>query len=366
MSKSRTLIPSLVIAFAAAAAGGFAAHDYIKPETAVDTAKIVKAVMPAVVNISVTTAAETPGGEKGNGTGSGFIIDGKNGYIVTNNHVVGNASKIIVQLPGEQQYVAKLIGTDKWADIAVIQVKSDTVLPQQSFANSDTVNLGDPVVAIGSPFGFHHSVSTGIISGLNRDLKDSPVQRLIQNDAAVNPGNSGGPLFNRDGKVIGVNNEIFSRSGASAGISFAIPSNLVKMVAGKLIADGKMHWGYMGIVMSMTKDGPKTSPIDPDEPQNVQITGVAPDSPAEKAGLKDGDIIISVNNKAVKDSSDVSYQVVPMLAGAKADIGYLRGKEKGHAIVTLGELPDTPNEAPSAPGPDNGNTPKFHFGTPRP
>ncbi|MDB5491158.1 MAG: serine endoprotease DegQ [Micavibrio sp.] len=382
MSKFNTWIPSLALAFSVAAAG-IAANDHFNPPVSaptrsLDTSALVKAVMPAVVSIKGTSAPSAPGEPRGQGSGSGYIIDGKNGYIVTNHHVVGKADSIIVQLANDKKFKAKLIGLDEKADIAVLQITSDTPLPQVSLADSDSVRLGDPIMAVGSPFVFRNTVSTGIVSGLDRDLAElthdpegSPVQLLIQNDASVNPGNSGGPLFNKDGKVIGMNNAIYSRSGSSAGISFAIPSNLVKRVAEQLISKGKMSWGYLGIALSMSKDGPKVSEVDPEELLNVEISGVFADSPAEKAGLKDGDIILSINGKDVKSPSDATHRILPLMAGTKVDIAYMRGKVTAHAMVTLGEIPVEAKEE-AAPEQDNTNKepppapmPKFGFGMPK-
>jgi serine protease Do len=376
MPNLKSRIPSLALAFSVAASSvalGFAANDHFNPPSpAMNTTDVVKAVMPAVVKIDVTVASESPGEKEGHGLGSGFIIDGKNGYIVTNNHVAGKASKIIVRLANDKKYVGTLVGTDELSDISVIQIKPEpgTVLPQQSFADSDKVQLGDSVLAIGSPFGLKDTVSTGVVSALNRNV-DNPVQRLIQNDVAVNPGNSGGPLFNKDGKVIGVNNEIYSKTGQSAGISFAIPSNLVKMVAAKLITDKKMHWGYMGIVMEMSKDGPKKDAIEPDAPLNIVVKEVIAGSPAEKSGLKTGDIILGANGQDAKDSADLSHTVIPLQVGAKVDITYIRAGKKAHTIVTLGEqmksaAAEAPEDGSPQDGPSGPDAPKFHFGTPLP
>lgn len=381
MPNIKSRIPSLALAFSVAASSvavGIVANDHFNPRTTstMDTTEVVKAVMPGVVRLNVTNPAESAGGEEEHGTGSGFIIDSKNGYIVTNNHVAGKANKIIVQLANDKKYVGTLIGTDELSDIAVVQITPEkgTILPQQKFADSDKVRLGEQVLAIGSPFGFRNSVSFGVISAVNRDL-ENPVQRLIQNDVAVNPGNSGGPLFNKKGEVVGVNNEIFSKTGQSAGISFAIPSNLAKMVAETLIAnkDHKMHWGYMGIMMEMTKDGPKKDAAEPDFPLNISIKEVLPDSPAAKAGLKAGDIITSINGQEVSSGSEISHKILPLQVGGKADITYLRGGKQDHAVVTLGEAmkkaeakndnDGSPKEAPPTPMPDQ--APKFHFGIPR-
>ena len=196
MPISNKWIPSLTLAFAAAA--GFYSHDYLTPPPvpAVTTTELVKDVMPAVVRLTVTAEEAPEGISGGTGSGSGVIFrfDGKDGYIITNNHVVEDSRKIVVQLANDQKYLGTLIGTDKLSDIAVVQItpEAGTVLQQQSFADSDTVDPGDTVVAIGSPFGFRNSVSKGIVSALNRSLDNGPVLRMIQRDASINPGNSGG------------------------------------------------------------------------------------------------------------------------------------------------------------------------------
>lgn len=347
MSKIHAWIPSLALAFSAAAVG-IVGYDHLNPpaNSNVSTPDLVNTVMPVVVNIGLIGKHPLTGEDVQVGVGSGFIIDGKNGYIVTNDHVAGSdkVEKIIVTLQGDKKYVAKLVGTDKLSDIAVLQIKTDTVLPQAVFGNSDTIHSGETVIAIGSPRGLSNSVTRGIISTTNRDV-GNPIQHLIQSDAAINPGNSGGPLFNSKGQVIGVNELIYSTTGGWAGLGFAIPSNMVKLVSAKLIADGEIKWGFLGINMKMSKEGPVKSTDELADPKNIKIETVTPDSPADKAGLKAGDFIVSINGKAVNDSGTISSEVARLMAGGKPNIGYIRDGVKGSTVVTLGERPKPPANA---------------------
>ena len=233
--------------------------------------------------------------------GSGFIID-SNGTIVTNNHVVKGAKTVTVTLSDGDTYPAKIIGTDPKTDLAVLKIEAGKPLPYVELGSSQDVATGQWVVAMGNPFGLGNTVTTGIISALGRDIGDGPYDRFIQTDAPINEGNSGGPLFNQKGQVIGVNTAILSPSGGSVGIGFAIPSDMIKRVVTQLIAHGKVTRGFLGVsAQEISPQMAQALKLPMANPNNdgALIAAVAPNSPAAKAGLKAGDVIIAVNGQTV-------------------------------------------------------------------
>jgi S1-C subfamily serine protease len=279
---------------------------------------IVEKVTPSVVNIGIAVKQKDIFGNErvAEGVGSGIIYS-SDGYIITNNHVAGDAFELNVTLADGTSYPARLIGTSPETDIAVIKIDAKN-LEASSFALIEDQSVGDFVMAVGSPFGIQQTVTTGIISGKNRNIPapsdQSPIVDLIQTDAAINPGNSGGPLVNIHGDVIGVNTLIFSLSGASAGIGFAIPSDTAINIAKQIIAFGEPRIPFIGIIM-----GENTTKI-----AGVYVDSVLPDSPAAKTGLMAGDIIVEFSGKALKTPFDILTQILRQNCGDNVSIKVYR------------------------------------------
>jgi serine protease Do len=312
---------------------------------------VVKKVIPSVVNISTTKIVKikipdqfrrffndpffkrffgpfgnvpnTPKEQKEYALGSGVIIS-KNGYIVTNNHVVSGATKIIVKTFDGKKYTAKLIGSDPATDIAVIKIEAKNLHPI-TFTDSDKAKVGDVVLAIGEPFGLGESVTHGIISAKNRtSIGLNSYENFIQTDAAINPGNSGGALVDLKGRLIGINSAIITKSGGNNGIGFAIPSNMVKFVATSLIEKGKVVRGYLGVMISnIDSSKAKLYGID----HGVLVNKVQKNSAASKAGIKPGDIIVAVNGEKVKNAGELRNKIAFKGAGAEITLTvYRNGK----------------------------------------
>jgi serine protease Do len=287
------------------------------------------------------------GGDNGGGVqeslGSGFIVDPK-GYIITNNHVVEKADKIYVKLstdPDTQDMgrPARIIGTDKATDLAVIKIETSTALPTVKMGNSDSAQVGDWVEAIGSPFALSQTVTAGIISAKNRTIEpgaSGQFQHFIQTDAAINPGNSGGPLLNMNGEVIGVNTAIFTQSAGYQGIGFAMPSNTVVAVYNALISSShKVTRGSIGIQF---KQGLSDSVNRVYGFRNgVLVQKITPGGPAEKAGLKQGDIITSIDGRGIKDGDDLVNEIASRRPGSTARLGYMRDGRQGDTTVSIGD-----------------------------
>jgi serine protease Do len=320
-------------------------------------APIVKKVKPAVVQVISESIVERRGfnsgddffdrffntpqrrQEKVSGAGSGFFIS-KDGYIITNNHVVNNAIKITIIDIANKEYKAEKIGTDPKSDLALLKIKGD----DHAFielGDSNKLEVGEWVLAIGNPFGQSLTVTSGIVSAKGRELEGLEVeyQNFIQTDAAINRGNSGGPLINMEGKAIGINSVILSGTGGNIGIGFAIPSNMARKVMKDLKKEGRVVRGHLGVGIY---DIPDSEAKDYDmEKGGIFISSVEPDSPAEKAGLKKYDIVIEVNGEGIKSGSKLKTTVANLSPGDSIELTIIRGKERKKLTAVVGEAPDT-------------------------
>jgi Do/DeqQ family serine protease len=277
------------------------------------------------------------GPEIQHGLGSGVIVT-KNGYILTNNHVVDGASEVKVSLQDGREFTAKVVGRDPKSDIAVVKIDADN-LPVVPFADSSKVEVGDVVLAIGNPFGVGQTVTEGIVSATDRgNMGIEHYEDFIQTDAAINPGNSGGALVDIDGRLIGINTAILSRSGGSQGVGFAIPSNLARSVMQSLIQYGHVTRGYLGVtIQNVTPD--LAQQFDLKNARGALVGGVVPDSPADKAGFKAGDIILKFDGKEVPSSRRLQLQVAETKPGSKVPVEILRNGDHKTLEVTVKELP---------------------------
>ena len=283
---------------------------------------------------------------RGVAAGSGFIID-KAGFIVTNNHVIENGRKITVKLADGRSFDAKLVGTDPKTDIALLKVESDKALPTVEFADDHQLRVGDWVVAVGYPFGLSNTVTAGIISSIGRDI-DNSGSNFIQIDAAINPGNSGGPTFNLRGQVIGMNSMIFSPTGGSVGIGFAIPSNTIHDIVAQLKDKGKVARGWLGIEMqSVTPE--LASSLGIKDAKGVIVGNVVPGAPAEKAGFQQGDIVLAINGKTVEDARDMSTTVAALTPGKSVSFTVNRQGTVKTLTATIALQSDTQQVASNAP-----------------
>jgi len=322
-------------------------------------ADLAEKLMPSVVNISTTTTITTqsnpfpfqfppgspfedmfkefgaPQERKSSALGSGFIIDEK-GIVVTNNHVIQDAEGIIIRVNGDKDYNAKVIGSDPLSDIAILQLETNEKFTPVKFGNSDKARIGDWVIAIGNPFGLGGTVTSGIISARNRSIGLSRYEDYIQTDASINSGNSGGPLFDMNGDVIGINTAIFGRSG-SIGIGFAIPSNSAKIVIDQLIEFGETKRGWLGVrIQDVTKEIAEVEKLD--EPRGALVASVAENSPSDKAGVKAGDIILEFNGEKIKVMKELPMIVARTEVGKKVKVKIWRDKKEITKTITLGRL----------------------------
>jgi serine protease Do len=270
--------------------------------------------------------------------GSGFIID-KSGLIVTNNHVIDASKKITVKLPDGREFTAKLIGTDPATDIALIKIASDKPLPTVEFGDDRALRVGDWVVAVGNPFGLSNSVTAGIVSSIGRDIGAGNYNDFIQIDAPINRGNSGGPTFDLRGQVVGMNSMIFSPSGGSVGIGFAIPASTIHDVVAQLQAHGKVSRGYLGAeIQPMTPE--IASALGIKDEKGALVASVVPNGPAAKAGFQQGDIVTAIDGKPVADSRDLVQRVGAIAAGASSDFTVERQGQTKIVKVEIGARPD--------------------------
>lgn len=330
--------------------------------------ELVKRVSPSVVNITATRKLtnnrnqfdreekpdffrrffrDMPRGQAPRpAAGSGFIIS-SDGYILTNNHVIDGADEIIVALSDRRERIATLVGADPVSDLALLKIDADN-LPVLEIGNSEKLEVGEWVVAIGSPFGFELSVTQGIVSAKGRSLPEQGGNYVpfIQTDVAINPGNSGGPLFDLSGKVVGINSQIFTRSGGYMGLSFAIPIDVAMEVVEQLKTDGKVSRGWLGVLIQRV-DHDLAESFGLDRPSGALITQIFADSPAEHGGLREGDIILEFNNKQIDLSSDLPHLVGRTKAESDALLLIVRNGERQEVTIKIGALPDSPGREPS-------------------
>lgn len=332
---------------------------------------VAKQVKPAVVHINVVQKARQAARFEGNefpqipgfppfdqmqpqprrGAGSGVIIS-PDGYILTNNHVAGDASEIKVKLAGDRQFTAKLIGADPETDLALIKIDGQN-LPFAKLGDSAKLEQGEWVIALGSPFGLEQTMTAGIVSATSRDLRSGPYDNYIQTDASINPGNSGGPLVNMQGEVVGINTLIFSRTGGNVGVGFAIPSNLANKVYTQLAKSGKVTRGYLGVqLQQLTPALAKMSGAEGVEGALVgDVTDAA--SPAAKAGLRSGDVIVEFAGKEVKSPKQLTEIVADTPVGQSAKVRYIRDGKSQTTTIVLGERPGRNRETNTRPEADN-------------
>ncbi|MNQ86567.1 putative periplasmic serine endoprotease DegP-like precursor [compost metagenome] len=279
--------------------------------------------------------------------GSGFIISA-DGYVMTNNHVIADADEILVRLSDRSGFPAKLVGTDPRTDVALLKIEGKD-LPIVKLGDSEKLKVGEWVVAIGSPFGFDHSVTKGIVSAKGRTLPNDTYVPFIQTDVAINPGNSGGPLFNMNGEVVGINSQIFTRSGGFMGLSFAIPIDVALDVSNQLKKDGKVSRGWLGVVIQeVNKDLAESFGLD--KPAGALVAQVLEDGPAAKGGLQVGDVILSMNDQPIVMSADLPHLVGGLKDGSKASLEVIRDGKRKTIDVTVGMLPEEDQDITASAG----------------
>lgn len=343
--------------------GGNSQGMSIDPQRGVMTiAPLLEDVTPTVVTISVISTVKTqtnplmndpffreffgnrgqgsrPSERQAEGAGSGVIIDAGAGHIVTNHHVVDNADEITVTLQDGREVEAKLVGSDPDTDLALLEIKASG-LKALPLANSDDVRVGDYVIAIGNPFRLNHTVTTGIVSGLGRSgLSRGGYENFIQTDASINPGNSGGALINTRGELVGINTAIISKSGSSAGIGFAIPSNITANVIDQLERYGETRRGRIGVVIQ-DLNADLAAGLGLDVTKGALVSQVAEDSAAERAGLKAGDVIVAFNDEAIESSRDIRNAVGFVERGTRNDLTYIRDGRRKTVKINVEEAPD--------------------------
>ena len=349
-------------------------------------AEVIKKVAPSVVRVNVTQKAkmasmempdlsqippqlrrffgeqgpygapdEPSRGPKQRGLGSGVIVTA-DGYVLTNNHVVEGADEVKVALQDGRELDAKIVGRDPKTDVAVLKVESSS-LPAMALGNSERIEIGDVVLAVGNPFGIGQTVTHGIISATGRATLGLDYEDFIQTDAAINPGNSGGALVDSQGRLIGINTAILSRSGGNQGIGFAIPVNMARDVMESLVRDGKVTRGYLGVMIQDVNPS-LAKKFNLGDAKGALVGEVTPKSPAEKAGLESGDVVTQLNGREIKDSRHLKLSVAKIRPGETASVTVLRDGDKKTVKVKMGELPGDPSvakaSAPEDPGTLNG------------
>jgi serine protease Do len=377
--SARATALAVVVAFAVPFAVGVPVAPALAKPAPDSFADLASKLLPAVVNISSTQDVQARAGGQGQGPeipmfppgspfeqffkdflnrnrpgqhgdtqpaperrmqslGSGFIID-SSGLVVTNNHVIDGADEITVTLQDNTSLKAKVLGRDETGDIALLQVKSDKPLPAVQFGDSDAERVGDWVLAIGNPFGLGGTVTAGIVSARGRDIRQGPYDDFIQTDAAINRGNSGGPLFNMDGQVIGMNTAIYSPSGGSIGIGFSIPANMVKGVVAQLKDFGHPRRGWLGVrIQQVTPDIAESLGLH--DAAGAMVAGVNDGGPADKAKIRNGDIILKFNNQDVKEMRSLPRIVADSQVGQQVPVVLWRDGKEVTVQATLAEKPD--------------------------
>ena len=340
----------------------------VTPQSLPDFASLAKKLGPAVVNVSTSgvrrTAQEGPnpfgdddslnqfwqrffggriprggGAQRQKGLGSGFIID-RDGTIVTNYHVVDGADKIVVTLSDGRTFDGKVLGKDEKTDVAVVKITANHDLPTAALGDSDRLEVGEWVMAIGNPFGLDHTVTSGIVSAKGRHIGAGPYDDFIQTDASINPGNSGGPLINLRGEVVGINTAIFSGTGSNIGIGFAIPVNLVKDELSQLKSKGKIVRGFVGVtIQKVTPD--LADSIGLKQATGALVADVSKDGPADRAGIKTGDVITEFDHKDIKDSADLPLLVARTAPGKTVPVKILRNSKDMTLNVAVGEMKES-------------------------
>ncbi|MDA0704398.1 MAG: DegQ family serine endoprotease [Proteobacteria bacterium] len=348
-------------------------------------ADLVEKLSPAVVNISTTQVVQAPGAQempdlppgspfedwfkefferrggqeaqprRAQSLGSGFIVDA-GGYVVTNNHVIEGADEIKVILHDDTTLDAEIVGRDPKTDLALLKVKSSTPLTAVTFGDSDDLRVGDWVIAIGNPFGLGGTVTAGIVSARSRDIRSGPYDDFIQTDASINRGNSGGPMFDMDGKVVGVNTAIYSPSGGSVGIGFAVPSNQVSSVVMQLKEYGRTRRGWLGVhIQTVTTEIAEGLGLD--SVRGALVASVNQDSPAAKAGIEQGDVILKFDGNEIVRMRELAPAVAATEIGKKVEVVVWRkGAEKALKVV-LGELEENEKVASASPAPESAQQP---------
>ncbi len=354
--RSRGQIP----AFAALCLCAFSATAQL-PANVPSLAPMIERISPAVVNISVSGSVkdENPlaqdeffrrffdfeqpqdGKREVEAAGSGVIVDSKQGYILTNHHVVENADKITVTLSDNRSLSAKVVGSDQGSDLAVLKVLSSDLV-DMPLGDSNKLRVGDYVVAIGNPFGFSNTVTSGIVSALGRSgINRDAYEDFIQTDASINPGNSGGALVNLNGELVGINSAIISRSGGNIGIGFAIPVNMVRSIMDQLITHGSVSRGLLGVsIQDITPEVAETYALH--DNSGALVSAVSPSSAAERAGIQIGDVIISINEHRVRDSGSLKATVGLLRPGEAVQVGLIRDGREQKITATLGEVSAAP------------------------
>jgi serine protease Do len=326
-------------------------------------ATVVDAAKPAVVNIGTIQAGPGRGSRGGDpmrefferyfgegapreeprqSLGSGLIVEPE-GYVLTNNHVIENARVIMVRLSGEEEYEARVVGRDPRTDLALLRIQGRRPLPTVKLGDSDSLRVGDWVLAIGNPFGLEQTVTAGIVSAKGRVIGAGPYDDFIQTDAPINPGNSGGPLFNTQGEVVGINSAIFSQTGGSVGIGFAIPINLAKELLPELKAKGRVTRAWLGVGIA---------PVSPELAKKLGrpgqdgalIAGVVPNGPAARAGIRAGDVVVAFQDRAVRRPDELPRLTAKAPVGTDVELRLFRDGKELAVKVRLGELPERPQE----------------------